>query len=79
MNEKHQRIDSSHPSQTGLFILPIFDARKYFVKVVNSMNSGVFEPEELEIDFADKTQDEITVITEQQFNFRFAGFCDGRV
>ena len=74
MNEKHQRVDSSHPSQTGLFILPIFDSRKYFVKVVNSHNSGVFEPEEIEIDLEGKSEAEITKVTEQQFNFKFAGF-----
>jgi hypothetical protein len=42
-----------------LYLLPIFDPRNYYLKVVNKENSGVFEPEEIEILLEGKSEDEI--------------------
>jgi len=64
MNERHQIIDRTLSSATGLYILPVFDPRKYYLKVVNSENSGVFEPEELEINLEGKTDEEVQRISE---------------
>ena len=74
MNEQEQIIERTWCSSSGLYMVPVFDPRRYYLKVVNSENSGIFKPDRITIDLEAKSDEEIHEIVETSFNFKFAGF-----
>lgn len=73
LNEDRKLIEKTICSENGFFLLPIYDRRKYILKVVSAENL-VFTPAEMNINLENKSEAEIRKIFEEMHNFKFSGF-----
>lgn len=74
LTEDNKLIEKTSCSQSGFFLLPISERRKYQIKVFSPDNLA-FEPETRVLDFVDKSDAEIKRLIEQtEGSFKFIGF-----